>query len=51
MVCTFCPEEASTPRGTLQPWATVVPSELLSCQGSLVVASVTSVALSGPAGR
>ncbi|CAM5592833.1 hypothetical protein SAURM35S_03425 [Streptomyces aurantiogriseus] len=51
MEWTFCPEEASTPRGTVQPRATVVPAALFSSQGSFPVASVTSVAFFGPAGR
>ncbi len=48
---TFCPEEASVPRGTVRPWATVRPPASFSCQGSGVVVAVTRVAFFGPAGR
>jgi hypothetical protein len=51
MECTFCPDETSTPRGTVEPLATGLPPEFLSSHGSAVVAVVTRVAFFGPSGR
>ncbi|SBT92532.1 hypothetical protein GA0115233_104649 [Streptomyces sp. DI166] len=51
MEWTFCAEETSVPRGTVQPCATTFPRASRSCQGSFPVASVTRVAFLGPEGR
>src|SRR3954469_2083373 len=51
IVCTFCPDESSTPRGVEVPCATTRPAESFRCQGSAVVAVVTTVAVLGPSGR